>query len=46
MQTEQSNKITNEQKDCTETRNRPIFFVQVGHESADACVGNKHFFTK
>ena len=27
-------------------RNRPRFFVQVGYETIDACIGKKHFFSK
>ena len=27
-------------------RNRPRLFMQVGHETTDACIGKKHFFTK
>ena len=28
---------------CICIRNRPRFFVQVGHETTDACIGKKHF---
>ena len=27
-------------------RDRPRFFDQVGHETTNASIGNKHFFTK
>ena len=29
----------------TETRNRPRFFDQVGHQTKYASIGNKHFFS-
>ena len=28
------------------TRDRPRFFDQVGHQTTNASIGNKHFFTK
>ena len=28
------------------TRDRPRFFDQVGHQTTNAYIGNKHFFTK
>ena len=31
---------------CLNTRNRPRFFDQVGHQTTYAYIGNKHFFTK
>ena len=27
-------------------RDRPRFFDQVGHQTTNASIGNKHFFTK
>ena len=27
-------------------RDRPRFFDQVGHQTSNASIGNKHFFTK
>ena len=29
-----------------DNRNRPRFFDQVGHQTTNASIGNKHFFTK
>ena len=34
------------QKACTQLRDRPIFFDQVGHQTTNASTENKHFFTK
>jgi hypothetical protein len=28
------------------SRDRPRFFDQVGHQTTNASIGNKHFFTK
>ena len=33
-------------KSCVYIRNHPIFFLQVGHETTDACIGKKYFFNK
>ena len=31
---------------CLDTRDRPRFFDQVGHQTTYASMGNKHFITK
>ena len=38
-----------EKQACTAAlpaRDRPRFFDQVGHQTTNASIGNKHFFTK
>ena len=34
------------EKKHSKTRDRPRFFDQVGHQTTNASIGNKHFFTR